>query len=110
MNFFTWPKEDNDWIVPEDHPNEEFNNWQVPIHNGKLILHTLKEKINTEEICTKYTVSDRFNGIPREENPETPIKSYRDQFREHMIRNGMWDVFSLPYPHNKYNKWDFLLH
>ena len=22
----------------------------------------------------------------------------------------MWGVFSLPYPHNKYKKWDLLLH
>ena len=24
MNYFTWSKEENDWIVPEDHYNEEF--------------------------------------------------------------------------------------
>ena len=39
-----------------------------------------------------------------------PIKSYKDQFREHIIRNGMWDVFSLPDPRNKEKKWDLLLH
>ena len=27
-----------------------------------------------------------------------------------MIRNGMWEVFSLPYQHNKNKKWDLLLH
>ena len=27
-----------------------------------------------------------------------------------MIRNGMWDVFSLPYPRNKEKMWDLLLH
>ena len=27
-----------------------------------------------------------------------------------MINNGMWDVFSLPYPHNKEKRWDLLLH
>ena len=26
-----------------------------------------------------------------------------------MINNGMWDVFSLPYPRNKDNRWDLLL-
>ena len=39
-----------------------------------------------------------------------PIKSYKDQFREHMINNGMWDVFSLPDPRNKEKRWDLLLH
>ena len=27
-----------------------------------------------------------------------------------MIRNGMWDVLSLPDPRNKENKWDLLIH
>ena len=27
-----------------------------------------------------------------------------------MISNGMWDVFSLPYSHNKKKRWDLLLH
>ena len=26
-----------------------------------------------------------------------------------MINNGMWDVFSLPDPHNKEKRWDILL-
>ena len=42
MNCFTWSKEDNDWIVPGYQYDEEFNNWQGPIHNGQLCLHTLK--------------------------------------------------------------------
>ena len=46
----------------------------------------------------------KFNGIPREGKPEIPIKSYKDQCREHMINNGMGDVFSLP------ERWDLLLH
>ena len=36
MNCFTWSKEDNGWIVPEDQYNDEFNNWRGPIHNGKF--------------------------------------------------------------------------
>ena len=28
----------------------------------------------------------------------------------HMIRNGIWDVFSLPDPRNEKNNWDLLLH
>ena len=27
-----------------------------------------------------------------------------------MIRNGIWDFFSLPDPRNKYKKWDIFLH
>ena len=68
------------------------------------------EKINTEETCSKYAVYANFNGIPREGKPEIHIKPYMDQCHKHMIRNGMWDVLSLPYPHNKDKKWDILLH
>ena len=96
MNEFTWSKKNNDWIVPGDQYNEEFKNWRGPIHNGKFCSQNLKEKRNTEETCYKYEGSAKFNGIPREGKPAIPIKSYNDQCCEHMIRNGMWDVFSLP--------------
>ena len=38
-----------------------------------------------------------------------PIKSYKDQCREHMTRNGILDVFSLLDQHNKEKRWDLLL-
>ena len=34
MNYFTWSKQNNDWIVPGDQYNESFKNWRGPIHNG----------------------------------------------------------------------------
>ena len=34
MNCFNWSKDDNDWIVPEDQYNKEFNSLRGPIHNG----------------------------------------------------------------------------
>ena len=110
MNFFTWPKEKNDWILPVDQYNEEFKNWRGPIHNGQFLSHTLNDKIKTEETCYKYAGSAKFNGIPREVKPEININYYKDQCCEHIITNGMWDVFSPPYPRNKDKKWDLLLH
>ena len=74
MNSFTWYKEENDWIVPEEHYNEEFKNWRGPIHNGWFRLYNFKEKRNTEDTCTKYVVSAKFNGIPREGKPSILIK------------------------------------
>ena len=65
MNCFTWSKEDNDWIVPVNQYNEYFKNCQGTIHNGLIHLHTLKEKINTEDKCSKCAGSSKFNGIPR---------------------------------------------
>ena len=64
----------------------------------------------TEETCSKYAGSAKFNGITREGKPSIPIKSYKDQCREKIINNGMWDVFSLPEPRNKEKRWDLLLH
>ena len=58
------------------------------------------------QVCKIFQI----NGIPREGKPAIPIKSYKDQCREHMINNGMWDVFSLPDPRNKEKRWDLLLH
>ena len=110
MNCCTWSKENNDWIVTEDEYDEEFKKWRVPIKNCQLRSQTLKEKINKDDTCSKYAGSAKFNGIPREGKPVIPIKSYKDQCREHMIRNGMWDVLSLPDPHNKEKWWYLLLH
>ena len=64
----------------------------------------------TEETCSKYAGYVKFNGIPREGKPAITIKSYKDQCREHMIKNGMWDVFSITEPQNKEKEWDLLLH
>ena len=88
MNCFTWSKEDNDWIFSVHQYGEAFKNWRGPINNGQLRSQTLKEKRKTEDTCSKYAGSAKYNGIPREGNPAIPIKSYKDQCREHMINNG----------------------
>ena len=41
-NCFTWSKDNNDWIFPEDQYDEEFKNWRGPIHNGQFHSQTLK--------------------------------------------------------------------
>ena len=64
----------------------------------------------TDETCYKYKGFAKFNGIPIEGKTYIPIKSYKDQCCEHMIRNGIWDVFSLPDSRNKEKRWDILLH
>ena len=69
MNGLNWFKEENYFIVPRDNYNGEFNDWQVPIHNGRFRLQTLKEKINIGDTYTKYAGSTKFDGIPREGKP-----------------------------------------
>ena len=57
-----------------------------------------------------YVSPVKFNGIPREGKPEISIQSYKDRCREHMIRNGMWNVFYIADAQNKEKEWDLLLH
>ena len=38
------------------------------------------------------------------------INYYKDQCREHIIRNGMWDVLSIADLQNKEKEWDLLLY
>ena len=93
MNSFTWSTEENDWIFLGGQYNEDFNNWKGPINNGQFCQQNIKDMIKTEETCSKYAGPVEFNGIPREGKPAIPIKSYKDKCREHMIRNGMWNIF-----------------
>ena len=110
LNWFTWSKEDNDWIVPMDQYNEEFKNWRGPFNNDQLRPHTPKKKRRTERKWSKFSVSFKFNVITRKGNLEILIKSYTYQWLEHMIRDVMWDVFSLLDPSNKEKKLYLLLH
>ena len=47
--------------------------------------------------------------IPGEVNLEIPTKLYKDQWREHMVINGMWYFFSMSDPHNQVKKWGLLI-
>ena len=108
MNSFTFSTNENYWIILGDQYNEEFKNWRGPINNGQFRQQNLKEMRKTEDTCSKYAGFAKFSGIPRVGNPVIPINSYKYQCREHMTRNGMWDVFSLPDPRNKDKRWTFL--
>ena len=87
INSLTWYTDDNYSIFLADQYNGELNNWKGPINNGQFHSQTIQDIRKTEEICSKYAGSVKFNGIPREGNPEIPINSYKDQFCEHMVRN-----------------------
>ena len=93
MNSFTWSTEENDWIFLGNQQNENFNIWKGPINNGQFCQQNIKEMRKTEEMCSNYAGPVKFNWILREGKPAISIKSYKDQCREHMIINGMWNVF-----------------
>ena len=92
-----------------------WNSWNIILKITKIYIISYwygnwTVKYRKYETCTKYADSDKFNDIPREGNTAIPIKSYKDEFCEHIIINGMWHVFYLPYPSNNEKKWDILLH
>ena len=63
MNSFTWSKEENDWIFLGNQYNQDFNNWKGPINNGQFRQKNIKEMRKTEETCSKYAGSVKFNDI-----------------------------------------------
>ena len=65
MNSFTWSTDNNDWIVLWDQYNEDFNNRRGPIKNGQFRQQNIKGMKKTEETCSKYVGSVKFNGVPR---------------------------------------------
>ena len=79
MNSFIWSTYENDWIFLGDQYHGDFNNCKGPINNGQLRQQNIKEMKKTEETCSKYAGSVKFDGVPRKENPEIPINSYRNQ-------------------------------
>ena len=109
MSSFTWSTNKSYWIILEDQYNGYFDNWKGPINNGQFLQQNLKEMRKTEETCTQHSGSVKFNWVSMEGKSAIPIKSYHDQCREHMIRNGIWDVFSITDPQNKQKEWDLLL-
>ena len=109
MNCFIWSNKDNDWIVRGDFYKKDFKKYQGTIHNSQLITQILKEKRNTQQKYTKHEGYAKFNVITREVKPSMPIKYYKYQCHEHMIRNGMLDVFYLAEPKNQDKKWYLLL-
>ena len=65
MNCFTWSKENNNWIVPGYQYNEELNNCRGPVQNGQFLSQALNEKRKTEDTCSKYAGSAKFNVVNR---------------------------------------------
>ena len=100
MNCFRWDVKEKDWVVSKGRLNEIYQNWSSPIHNVQFCGQNLKEKSNTKYNCNKYE-GTKFNGIPKDEKPTIPIKSYKAKYQVHTIQNGMGDIFYIPNPRNE---------
>ena len=61
------------------------------------------------DACVTYS-GPKFNGVIGSKDGKTSnsysVKTYKDKMRDHMIKNGMWDMFYLPDPCNEDLSWD----
>ena len=52
----------------------------------------------------------KFNGISGSKEGKSAnsysMKTYKDKMRDHMIKNGLWDIFHLSDPCNENLSWD----
>ena len=64
MNSFIWSTEENDWIFLGNQYNQDFNDWKGSINNFQFRQHNLKDMRKTQETCSKYAGSVKFNEIP----------------------------------------------
>ena len=109
MNFFTWSNEDNDWIIQGDKYNGEFKTGEdLSIMVNSVCRPSRRRKIKRIH-APSMQILPSIIGIHIEVKPSIPIKSYKDQFRNHMVRNGIWGVISLQDPQNEEKKWDLIL-
>ena len=63
LNYFTWSKEDNYWIFLRYRYNEEFKNWQGPIHNGQFYQKTLNNHRIIDRICPSIQDLSSLTGF-----------------------------------------------
>ena len=90
LNFFTWSMEDNYCSSLEGQYSGDTESWINPFHSMKLRVQAFKEKINTEETCSKYSGFVKFDEITIKLNPKITIKYYKDQYCDHTIRVGIY--------------------
>ena len=97
------------WICPSASYDPNAPNHQGPVHPGQYHPRSVKEEKKVQASCTGFTGA-KFSGISLGKagkgGNSYSVKTYKDSVRNHMIKNGMWDMFFLPDPTNKDIKWD----
>ena len=74
-----------------------------PVHDSQYRPMDHKEARKVRETCTSYKDSKKFDGLVVKDNGQPPVmmKDWIDIIRDHMIQNGMWDVFQYKDPKSK---------
>eukprot|EP00957_Ditylum_brightwellii_P130704 9970983-Ditylum_brightwellii.AAC.1 len=70
-----------------------------PVNNGQYHPGNYKAIKLVEEAYTKY-IGTKFEGLAGKDDRSPPLalSVYKDIVRKHLIKNGLWDVFSFCRP------------
>ena len=86
------------WIV-DTIKNDKHLTWvknKGPLHPGQFRPIGIKCEQKTREHCTTHS-GVKFHGIEaKNTEPRMALSTYKTSLRQHMIINGMFDVFLLP--------------
>ena len=105
---YSYSPAEKNWQVDKelfDKNKDEWNKIKGPINIGQYRPTGIKDELKTQEACTTYKGTP-FNGIGKDNPGTMAVKTFKDTVRQHMISQGMWDVFLIPDPANKSISWD----
>ena len=94
---YTWDQDNEKWIFPTALFDRSWPKIKGPNHPGQFRPLGFKDSCKTQELCITYS-GTKFNGLPtsKDSKANIPLKNYKDECRQHMIKQGMWDVFNIP--------------
>jgi hypothetical protein len=101
VNVFAYNATDDKYTIDSLAYEPSYPNQQGPVHDEQYCPTGIKYERKTRESCTDYSGATTFNGLmPKEGEEMVPVRTYKQTIQSHIIRTGMWDVFSIPDPCN----------
>ena len=79
-----------------------YSHQKGPVLNGQFRPSSLKEIKKVEETC-KLFKGTKFDGLTGKDGgaPQLALTTYKQMISDHLIKNGMWDVFQYVHPKTK---------
>ena len=108
---YSWSVEHIGWTIDIKDIKKGGTRIQGPTREGMYRPRGVKQERVTKEHCTTYGGADKFNGvIPIDGQTTIPLTTFKDVMRQHMIENGMIDMFLLNDPRDKTTIRDLFRH
>ena len=103
-NCWSWCQKDEIYKIQMVNYNDTWTHLQGPVHAGQFRPTSVKGQQLTRTTCVSFSGTLLTN--PEDEGSTTSLKTYKDQCWQHMITNGMADVFTIPDPRNNNKSWN----